>query len=68
MAFPLPPLHLSSGPTTSGADLRGAGFEVGGGGWTVNMGGSGTALQGASTSSPLMLAGLAVLAYLAFRK
>jgi len=32
------------------------------------MGGSGTALQGASTSSPLMLAALAVLAYLAFRK
>lgn len=32
------------------------------------MGGSGTALQGASTTTPMMLIGLAVLAYLALRK
>lgn len=72
MAFPfsLPSLSLGlSTSTTSGTDQRGAGFEVGGGGWTVNMGGSGTSLQGASTSSTsMLLIGLAVLAYLALRK
>lgn len=67
---PLPPLNLDFG-SSAAADLglNGASWAgFGAGAWNVNVAGSGTALQSASSLSPWLLAAAAVAAYLIFKK
>lgn len=65
---PLPPLDFGSSAMSS-LGLNGASWTgPGSGAWTVNVAGSGLAMQSASALSPWVLAGAAVLAYLIFKK
>jgi hypothetical protein len=54
----LPPLQLSGGANTSGADMRGASFALGGGDWNVNMGYSNPPMRG-GFNSPTTVGGFA---------
>lgn len=69
MAAPvLPPISASSN-ARSAVDQQGNVWDIGGGDWVVNMGGSGTAYQSAGESLPtwLIYAGAAVAAYAAWK-
>lgn len=51
MNFQLPPLHFAmSSAATSGMDMGAARFGASFGDWNVNVAGSGTALQSASSA------------------
>lgn len=69
--FNLPPLHLSaSSSAASRLDMGGSSFGASWGDWNVNVAGSGTALQSAS-SSPLnwlLIAAAAGAAWFLLRK
>lgn len=66
----LPPLQLDFGSNAfSTLGLNGATWTgPGSGAWNVNVAGSGLAMQSASSLSPWLLAGAAVLAYLLLKK
>ncbi len=52
MAFQLPPLHFAmSSAATSGMDMGAAQFGASFGDWNVNVAGSGTASQSATSSA-----------------
>lgn len=69
-AFPLPPLDLTGGAAFGGAAGGPSPFNQGA--WTVNLGGSGTALQaaggGGGLSPLLMIAVIVGAAWLLGRK
>lgn len=67
---PLPPLNLDFGSAASSSlGLQGASWVgPGSGAWTVNVAGSGLAMQSASSISPWLLAGAAAAAYFLFKK
>lgn len=63
----LPPLSLSSS-ASSGMDQRGASFGASNGDFVVNMGGSGTSLQGASSGMNWWLIAAGAAAWYFLRK
>lgn len=64
----LPPLNLSNG-ATSGLSSNGAAFSASGAGdWSVNLGGSGTALQSATGGLNWMLIAAGAAAWFVLRK
>lgn len=63
----LPPLQFSSS-ASSGMDQRGASIGASNGDFIVNMGGSGTALQGASGGLNLWLIAAGVAAWYLLKK
>lgn len=69
MPFSLPPLQMSSA-ASSGMGQDGAAWTASRGDWNVNVGGSGMAMQGAS-SMPVnwwLIAAIAGAAWLIYRK
>lgn len=67
---PLPPLQLDFGSASKSAlDQTAASWGgFGSGDWSVNVAGSGVALQSASSLSPWLLAAAAAAAYFIFKK
>lgn len=67
---PLPPLNLDFGSNAfSSLGLNGATWTgPGSGAWTVNVAGSGLAMQSASALNPWLIAGAIAAAYLIFKK
>lgn len=66
----MPPLQLDFGSSAaSRLGMEGASWAgFGGGAWNVNVAGSGTALQSASSLSPWLIAAAVVAAVLIFKK
>jgi hypothetical protein len=66
--FPLPPLNLNGGMASAGMDTSGGSWSASDGNWTVNVAGSGTAMQSASGGIPWLWIAAGVAAWYFLRK